>query len=209
MKSIVAAVLVFSLPCLADTVLHTQEPAAVSLTGSCLTAQEDAELLATTRTLQAPYGVRREDGREQFSSSVAVSLGEVFLVRDARQGEHRVRVTMPKDGFVRVELLNAKKTLGLRAPARFRNTTATVNGVATPTGLGKLVLNADGTYRVGQSSGTWVIEDDVLRLRGAMAYWGVGRTTDGGQSLVFSYRRGPMDWVVRYERVEDDSMATR
>lgn len=198
-----------ALPCLADDVLHAREPALVSLERASLTREEDADLHVTARVLKAPYGVRREAGREQFSSSVGVALGDVYVVRDLRSGEHRVRVTSYSAGFVRVELLNEKHTLGLKPPARYLNTSVTLNGQATDARFGALVLNLDGTYTSGQARGRWRIDDDVLQLEGAVGHWGAARTFDAGQTLTFSFRRGPVEWVLRFERVAEDTVAAR
>ncbi|MEW5738142.1 MAG: hypothetical protein AB1938_04415 [Myxococcota bacterium] len=194
---------------LADEVFHAREPAHVSVERVSLTREEDAELTVTSRVLKAPYGVRREAGREQFSSSVGLALGEVYVVRDWRTAEHRVRVTVLSEGFVRVELLNARHTLGLRPPARFVNATVTLNGQPSEARFGELVLGLDGAYRMGQARGRWVITDDAVRLEGPMAHWGAARSFDAGHTLTFSFRRGPVEWVLRYERVSEDAVAVR
>jgi hypothetical protein len=198
-----------ALPCLADSVLHAREPALLALERASLTREEDADLHVTARVLRARYGVRREAGREQFSSSVGLSLGDVYVVRDLRGREHRVRVNVLSPGFVRVELLNQRNTIGLKPPARFRNTSVTVNGQASEARFGVLVLNVDGTYAAGQVRGTWRIEDDALWLEGAVGHWGAARTFDAGQTLTFSFRRGPLEWELRFERVPEEVVAAR
>jgi hypothetical protein len=209
MRLFAAALVLVSLPCLADAVFHAKEPAALSLTRVSLTQEEDADLRVTSRVLAAPNGVRRERGREQFASSVGLSLGDVYLVKDARQAVHRVRVSVFSAGFVRVELLNERSTLGLTPPARFRCVAATVNGRPSDATFGELVLNVDGTYRVGQVRGPWRIADDVVQLDGPMAHWGAARSFDAGQSLRFSFRRGPIEWELQYQRVDDAALAAR
>lgn len=204
-----AAVALVSLPCLADAVFHAKEPAQLSLVRSSLTREEDADLQVTSRVLKAPNGVRRESGREQFSSSVGLSLGEVYLVKDERQAVHRVRVSVFSAGFVRVEVLNERSTLGLKPPARFRCVATTVNDRPSDATFGDLVLNVDGTYRLGQVRGAWRIADDAVQLEGPMSHWGAARSFDAGQSLRFSFRRGPIDWELRFERVDDGAVAAR
>lgn len=209
MKLLPFALALAALPALADDVFHAREPAHVSVERTSLTLEEDADLTVTSRVLQALHGVRREGGREQFSSSVGLALGEVYVVRDRRNAEHRVRVSVLSEGFVRVELLNARHTLGLRPPAHFKRAAVTVNGQPSEASLGELVLSLDGSYRVGQVRGRWIISDDAVRLEGPLAHWGAGRTFDAGQTLTFSFRRGPVEWVLRFERQPEDTVATR
>ncbi|MEW6433312.1 MAG: hypothetical protein AB1730_17550 [Myxococcota bacterium] len=204
-----AAAALVALPCLADSVFHAKEPAQVSLLRGSLTREEDADLVVTERVLRAPRGVRREAGREQFSSSVGLALGDVYLVRDSRGAEHRVRVSVFNRGFVRVELLNERSTLGVTPPARYRCAAVTVNDQPAGSGFGELTLNVDGTYRLGQARGTWRIVDDAVQLEGAVAHWGWGRSFDGGRTLRFSFRRGPVEWVLNYAREEDAAVAAR
>lgn len=194
---------------MADSVFHAREPARLSLVRATVLGDEDAELVVTSRVLRAPHGVRREAGREQFSSSVGLALGEVYLVKDWKQGIHRVRVSVIDAGFVRVELLNQRSTLGLRPPARFECTAVTIDGKPAGRAFGTLTLEVDGTYRAGQARGTWRIVDDGVQLEGAMAHWGWGRTFDAGRTLTFSFRRGPVVWVLSFERSEDAAVASR
>lgn len=203
------AAALLSLPCLADSVFHAKEPAQLSLVRTSLTREEDADLEVTSRVLRAPNGLRRERGREQFSSSVGVSLGDVYLVKDARNVLHRVRVLVLSAGFVRVEVLNERSALGLKPPARFRCTAVTVSDQKASSRFADLSLEVDGTYRVGQARGTWRIVDDGVQLEGAMAHWGWAHSNDGGRTLRFSFRRGPIEWVLEYERAEDDAIAQR
>lgn len=204
-----AAIVLSSLPCFADEVLHLKAPAHLSLARGALAAPEDADLEVSAGALSALNGVRREDGGDAFTSSVGLSPGAVYLVKDDRLALRRVRVSVVSAGTLRVELLDGRPTLGLALPARYRCVAVALNGQPSDATYGELLLSADGTYRVGQVRGAWRIVDDALQLDGPMAHWGPARSPDAGQTLGVSFRRGPVTWALQFQRVDEGTVAAR
>jgi hypothetical protein len=210
MRLLTAAVVALaSLPCLADAVLHAKEPARVAFLNGSLSLAPDGDVEVTARVLKAPFGARREDGREQFASSVGVSLGDVYQVRDARQRVHRVRVSVLSAGFVRVEVLADEASPPAPPQRRFRCAVVTANGQPSSSSFGELVLSDDGTYQLGRTQGAWRREDDGVRLEGPLAHWRPTAAGDDGARLGFTFQRGPIEWTLQFERVADGPLAAR
>jgi hypothetical protein len=195
--------LLFAAPTLAADVFHAAEPAMVSLSRHTVTSTADAELKVTRRTIEAPFGIRREAGREQFSSSVALALGETYIVRDAKGVTHWVQISIPSDGFIDVEVVgDVEAPRQLFSGGRFKNATVIVNGTPTEVTFGSLVLEEDGKYRLGQVRGEWNPSRGGVVLSAGYAAWGRGQLSADGRELRFRFYRGSLIWEVTFMRTD-------
>lgn len=197
-----------AVPALADDVFSRSGAVRLSLERRAEAAgTEAADLEVNEKVIRARFGVRREAGHEQLASSTAVAMDEVYLVRDAQSADHRVRVSVPAEGTVRVVLLSAGASGELEGPrpGRYLNVRAALNGQAGASVYQPLTLRPDGKYRLGQATGTWAIADGRLVLQGGMAFWGAGVVSGDGRAVTFSFSRGLVSWDITYERASEDA----
>lgn len=168
-----------------------------------------ADLLATDRVLTAPFGIRLERGDEQMHDSTAVRFDDAFLVTDRRGVEYRVWVRQAKNHLVRVEALPVRaQSRELGPTGRFVNGSMEIDGQRSPVQLGRLTLHPTGRYALKSGSGNYSARGRVIGFDGAIEHWGAGALSEDGRLLTFTFERGGLRWVIRFERDPNDEART-
>lgn len=185
----------------AQGLFEAQGAAHLSLTRAALVPEAESELDADERVVKARHGLRREAELE-FAAARPLAIDEVYVVRDALGAPHRVRVSLPSRGTVRVVLLTSEATAPV-VPGTFRSVRTTVNGRPADSVYRPLVLRPDGTYKQGQASGRWTVVDGRLRLSEGLASWGAGLLAGDGRAVTFCWTRGPLTWEVTWDLADD------
>lgn len=177
-----------------------------SLSHRSLSSWTDGDLHVTAMAVSARYGVRRRTSIGSFQQREVAVLGESYEVKDAA-GESWVMTIHHADaGGLRV-LLSRVTGRPLPPHLRFRLAEVTANGARAEVAFGDLELLADGTYALDGRRGAYESGNDEIALDGGHAYWGKGRLSADRHALTFSYRRGPIQWEVKYARVTPDDAA--
>ncbi len=174
-----------------------------------------ADLKATERVLTAPFGIRLERAGQPTTDSAAVRFDDPFIVTNRSGVEYRVWVRQAKSPTVRIEAEPVKGGFRetRRAVGRFLATSVEINGEQSSFRFGPLTLRADGRYSFKSGSGHYSVRDEVVGFDGAITHWGPAKFTPGDKGLTFTFERGGLEWVIRFERDPSDegsdSVATR
>lgn len=199
-------------PCvsLADDVMFTPAPVSLSLDrGTLFVARGEVDVLITEDTVFATHGARYGE-KAPFVKQLRLESGGVLEVQDMLGLVHRVCVTAQPGGNVRLALLtgSAPAPASLR-PGAFDTLFVRVDSEATDGDFGRLKLQPDGHYKLGQATGRWRIKDGRLVLDGPFSHWGAGTVSADGRVLSFSFLRGPLWWQVDYSRVGEPLSASK
>jgi hypothetical protein len=140
-------------------------------------------LLMLPLVLEAPLLCRAADGRE-FQVTVLASAGRQLLLEVLAPGEAPPKPAPALQG-----------TYVLAGMA--------VDGLATDLAMPPLRLQADGSYRMGRARGRFDQQPRWLALDGYYQAWGRAEIADGGERLLFRFRRGARTVQAVLQRVDE------
>ena len=191
-------------PALAED-FHLSEKDGLSFERRALVPVADADLSVANNVVYARNGVRKERGREQFSSSLALSLGDVLRVKNAQGKIERLRVESVRNGIAHLNWYDGNGQIGKNLRGDYRNTRVLFGGDLAQPSYGNLTFSADARYNFGQSRGSWENSEGRLVLSTLIASWGAPAVLAGGDVLIFRFIRGATWCEVRFERADTSS----
>lgn len=200
-----ALVVLFSSAALAET-LGLVLPAAVSLEETREVLIEQSDVRISAHRIDAKHGVKRV-GTDEFLPASPVVLGATYMLKDAIGDEHLLHIRNVIDGQMFIDL---KPLHGVEAsrrvahPGRFKVKSFVVNGSAIEVVYPDLVLQPDGTFKMGRSQGKYAQAQQGLSLDGHYAEWGRASVNDGGKQMTFEFYRGTGHVKAVFERIPED-----
>lgn len=169
-----------------------------SLTRGAVTDAQSSELDVTARGINARNGIKRASRAGAFDYREVTVLGEPYDLQDANGGKWRLWVRTVAGHDMVVELVRAR-------PARravtehFQLSSLSINGEEASPTFPPLVLEADGTYRLGGVTGRFQRTETGVTLDGVPAHFGKGRYWANLDGLTFNYRLGKNHFEVKYQ----------
>jgi hypothetical protein len=168
-----------------------------SLIRSAVSNALESDLEVTPMGINAPYGIKRSSRAGQLESKEVTVLGEPYDLEDAQGGRWRLWVHSVNGPVIVVELVRARP-FGLPVTESYQLTSVSINGEEALPTFPPLILNANGTYRLGKVSGRYVRTETGVTLDGVPAHFGKGTFWANLDGLTFNYRLGHDQFEVKY-----------
>lgn len=198
MRSLCAlAVLVLLSTSASAEVFVAHERFEFSLIRGAISNALESDLEVTPLGINAPYGIKRSSRAGQLESKEVTVLREPYDLEDAQGGQWRLWVRSVNGPVIVVELVRARP-FGLPITQSYQLTSVSINGEEASPTFPPLVLNANGTYRLGKVSGRYVRTETGVTLDGVPAHFGKGTFWVNLDGLTFNYRVGDNQFEVKY-----------
>jgi hypothetical protein len=184
-------------------------PAGIQLKTAALMPCPEADVCFENNRVEAQFGIRIESHAVAFAPLSPLVLEEPYVARDASGEEFRVvvrgvvgnRVFLEVAPVVGPSLANPATSPAVGFAGSFRVNRVRIAGEETDPRYPILVLERDGTYRLGNSEGVWNLQSGKVALSGHFAEWGEAEVGPGGDCLTFRFRRDALDFEILASRV--------
>ena len=155
--------------------------------------------------IRAPHGIRMASSGTALLPALPLVMATPLLCRAADGREFQVTVLADAGSRVMLEVHAPGHVPAAMAAIQgtFVLAGMAVDGLATDLPLAPLRLRPDGTYQLGSARGRFEQKPRWLVLDGYYQAWGPGEIAEGGEMLVFRFRRGGHLVQAVLQRVEE------
>lgn len=181
-------------------------PGALDLASGTPAEPGRGDLSISDGVIRAPMGIRvATSGTSQFQMMVPLMMDVSLICRATDGREFRVKVLADGGDRLMLEVLAPGESPRQTGPLQgaFILAAMAVDGLPTDMALPPLRLHPDGTYQLGSARGRFEQRPRWLVLDGHYQSWGQAEIAEGGEQLIFRFRRGRHVVQAVLQRVEE------